>query len=70
MFVSTLGFGDDSGITASITDNLPDAYSDTSTVTGLPVVWEMGLAIIGAAVLWKVTQRGAGSVRRKIKRAL
>jgi hypothetical protein len=69
-----LGLGrlgqDDSGITASITDNLPDAYSDTSTLTGLPVIWEIGIAGLAAILLWSATRRAGNAVRSRAKKTL
>jgi hypothetical protein len=68
-----LGQIDASGLTASLTDNLPNAYSDTTTLTGLPVVWELGLAGIIGVVVWSLTKRGASAgasaVSSGVKRA-
>jgi len=34
-----VGMGQIESINTAVTDALPDAYSDTATLTGLPVVW-------------------------------
>jgi hypothetical protein len=56
-------------ITSAVTDILPDAYSDTTTLTGLPVVWEMALAGIGGIVLWSLTKRSGRAAGGAVKRA-
>jgi hypothetical protein len=55
-------------ITGAITDVLPDAYSDTTTLTGLPVVWEMALAAISGLVIWSITKRGGRAAASGVKR--
>jgi hypothetical protein len=61
------GLGQD--LTTDITDVLPDAYSDTSTITGLPVIWELGLFGIGALLLWSVGQKAVGATKKAIRKA-
>jgi hypothetical protein len=58
--------GDD--LTTTITDVLPDAYSDTSTITGLPLVWELGLGLLGAAFLLTWGRKKVRVVRRRLRR--
>jgi len=41
---------------------VPAAYEDTSTFTGLPVVWEIGLGLVGAFFLAKFV----GSAKRRV----
>jgi hypothetical protein len=55
-------------VTQAVTDVLPDAYSDTTTLTGLPVVWEMALAGISGIVLWSLTKRGGRAAKSGVKR--
>jgi hypothetical protein len=64
-----VGLGQVESITSSVTDVLPDAYSDTTTLTGLPVIWEMALAAIGGLVVWSITKRGGRAAGGAVKRA-
>jgi hypothetical protein len=59
------GLGD---FTTTITDALPNAYSDTSTITGLPLVWELAVGALVAMLIWKITEKPRRTVRRKAKR--
>jgi hypothetical protein len=60
------GMGD---LTTTITDLLPDAYSDTSTVTGLPLIWEIGLGLLGGVLLLSFAKKTGRRVRRSYVRA-
>jgi hypothetical protein len=55
-------------LTSSLTDILPDAYSDTSTITGLPIVWEIALGAVGTMVLWSLTKKAGRGVRRRYRK--
>lgn len=60
-----VGLGQD-----SITDNLPDAYSDTTTLTGLPVIYELGIAGILGIIVWSFTRRAGSAVRKRAKKGV
>ena len=67
MLQQRAGLGD---LTTTVTDALPDAYSDTSTITGLPLVWELAVGALGAILVWKFTEKPRRTARRKVKRSL
>jgi hypothetical protein len=64
-----VGMGQIESINTAVTDALPDAYSDTATLTGLPVVWEIGLAILGGVLLMPLFRRGKSAASSGVKRA-
>jgi hypothetical protein len=68
------GLGQDDGPISEIPTGLDlSAYTDQSTITGLPVYAELGLGLLGVIVLsklWAGTRTVAKGARRRIKAAL
>jgi hypothetical protein len=66
------GYGNRRGLgqdfTSLFPSTLPDLYSQTNTITGLPLTWEIGLAGLGAIVLWSITRRTGRAVRSRAKK--
>jgi hypothetical protein len=56
------GLGDTAGDVLS-------SLSSTDTFTGLPVMWELGLGLLGAAFLMKFVGGKVGEKRRSYKRS-
>lgn len=48
---------------------LPAGYADTTTFTGLPIAWEIGLGLVGALLLFRFTQKAGRRVRAGVKAA-
>jgi hypothetical protein len=55
-------------LTDEITDVLPDAYSDTSTLTGLPIIWEIALGGVALFAIWSLTKKAGTAVHTRAKK--